>query len=112
MLQTPDSMFSYLIERVRNNLHVILCMSPVGELFRYVGAEPCSSCTPLTQAFPHRQRLLQYPALVNCTTIDWFCEWPRDALLEVAERFLDGLDLGSTEGVRNPRYTRTLLFLC
>uniref|UniRef100_H3DNF8 Dynein axonemal heavy chain 2 n=1 Tax=Tetraodon nigroviridis TaxID=99883 RepID=H3DNF8_TETNG len=79
VLQTPDSMFSYLIERVRNNLHVILCMSPVGELFR--------------------QRLLQYPALVNCTTIDWFCEWPRDALLEVAERFLDGLDLGSTEGI-------------
>lgn len=34
VMHTPDSMFSYLIERVRNNLHVILCMSPVGELFR------------------------------------------------------------------------------
>lgn len=34
VMQTPDSMFSYLIERVRNNLHVVLCMSPVGELFR------------------------------------------------------------------------------
>lgn len=36
VLQTPDSLFRYLIERVRSNLHVILCMSPVGELFRCV----------------------------------------------------------------------------
>lgn len=36
VLQTPDSLFSYLIERVRNNLHIVLCMSPVGELFRWV----------------------------------------------------------------------------
>ena len=33
---TPDAMFAYMVERVRNNLHVILCMSPVGEPFRYV----------------------------------------------------------------------------
>ncbi len=32
---TPDAIFSYLIERVRNNLHIILCMSPVGDPFRY-----------------------------------------------------------------------------
>ncbi len=32
---THDAMFNYFIERVRNNLHVILCMSPVGEPFRY-----------------------------------------------------------------------------
>jgi len=25
-----------------------------------------------------------YPGLVNCTTIDWFTEWPADALYEVA----------------------------
>ncbi|XP_073321620.1 dynein axonemal heavy chain 2 [Pagrus major] len=73
--ETPDSLFRYLIERVRSNLHIVLCMSPVGEAFR--------------------KRLLQYPALVNCTSIDWFCEWPSDALLEVAKRFLDGLELGS-----------------
>lgn len=47
-----------------------------------------------------RNRIRQYPALVNCATIDWFCEWPRDALLEVAERCLDGLSLGNEEGVR------------
>lgn len=35
VLETPHSLFSYLIERVRNNLHIVLCMSPVGEPFRY-----------------------------------------------------------------------------
>ncbi|XP_061921125.1 dynein axonemal heavy chain 2 [Entelurus aequoreus] len=78
VVETPDSLFSFLIERVRNNMHVVLCMSPVGD--------------------PFRNRILQYPALVNCTTIDWFCEWPKDALLEVAERYLEGLVLGSSEG--------------
>ncbi|XP_045920170.1 dynein axonemal heavy chain 2 isoform X2 [Micropterus dolomieu] len=80
VVETPDSLFSYLIERVRNNLHIVLCMSPVGE--------------------PFRNRILQYPALVSCTSIDWFCEWPKDALLEVAERYLDGMELGSVEGIR------------
>ncbi|XP_060896803.1 dynein axonemal heavy chain 2-like [Labrus mixtus] len=80
VVETPDSLFHYLIERVRNNLHIVLCMSPVGE--------------------PFRNRILQYPALVNCASIDWFCEWPKDALLEVAERYLDGMDLGSLEGIQ------------
>ncbi|KAM4612372.1 dynein axonemal heavy chain 2 [Polymixia lowei] len=80
VMETPDSMFSYLIERVRNNLHIVLCMSPVGQAFR--------------------NRIRQYPALVNCTTIDWFCDWPRDALLEVAERCLDGLALCSVDGIQ------------
>lgn len=53
----------------------------------------------------NRNRILQYPAIVNCTTIDWFCEWPKDALLEVAERYLDGLDLGSLKGVRGCTHT-------
>lgn len=38
-----------------------------------------------------------YPAFVNCTTIDWFSEWPNDALLEVAEKYLEPMDLGDDE---------------
>ena len=30
----PETMFNYFIERVRSNLHIILCMSPVGDIFR------------------------------------------------------------------------------
>ena len=40
-----------------------------------------------------------YPAFVNCTTIDWFSEWPADALLEVAEKYLDTMNLGNEEEV-------------
>ncbi|XP_066267393.1 dynein axonemal heavy chain 2-like isoform X1 [Branchiostoma lanceolatum] len=77
---TPEQMFAYLVERVRNNLHVVLCMSPVGE--------------------PFRNRIRQYPAFVSTTTIDWFLEWPHDALLEVAEKYLESMDLGTNEDIK------------
>lgn len=32
--ESPQSIFAFLIDRVRSNLHVVLCMSPVGEPFR------------------------------------------------------------------------------
>ncbi|KAJ1562004.1 Dynein heavy chain 2, axonemal, partial [Cladochytrium tenue] len=71
----PDYLAQVFIDRVRTNLHVILCMSPVGEAFK--------------------TRLRMFPALINCTTIDWFSEWPEDALNEVAYRYLESVDLGS-----------------
>jgi hypothetical protein len=30
----------------------------------------------------------KYPSLVNCTTIDWFLNWPTEALLAVSDHFL------------------------
>ncbi|XP_025080372.1 dynein heavy chain 2, axonemal-like isoform X3 [Pomacea canaliculata] len=74
---TTQNVFDFLINRVRTNLHVVLCMSPVGEAFR--------------------NRIRMYPALVNCTTIDWFHKWPLDALLEVADKYLSNMSLGSAE---------------
>jgi len=41
----------------------------------------------------------QYPALVNCTTIDWFSEWPPDALLEVADKYLEHTEMANEEEV-------------
>ena len=46
-----------------------------------------------------RNRMRQYPALVNCTTIDWFSEWPADALLEVADKYLEHTDMANEEEV-------------
>ena len=46
-----------------------------------------------------RNRIRMYPALVNCTTIDWFSEWPYDALLEVADKYLDAIEMANEEEV-------------
>lgn len=67
------TLYNYFIEKVKKNLHIVLCMSPIGEAFR--------------------ARLRQYSSLINCTTINWFQRWPTDALEAVANQFLSDLDL-------------------
>jgi dynein heavy chain len=69
LMETADVLWDYAINRVRDNLHVVLCMSPIGS------------------SFSNRCRM--FPGLVNCTTIDWFQEWPQEALKEVAAKFLE-----------------------
>jgi dynein heavy chain, axonemal len=65
-------MYSRFVKRVKDNLHIVLAFSPVGEVFR--------------------NRLRMFPSLVNCCTIDWFSEWPDEALLEVARAQLARID--------------------
>ncbi|XP_017758914.1 PREDICTED: dynein heavy chain 1, axonemal-like, partial [Eufriesea mexicana] len=75
-----SNLFSAYVKTVRNNLHVVVTMSPIGETFR--------------------ARIRQFPALVNCCTIDWFCPWPDAALQSVAMRFLTDIqDESITENV-------------
>ncbi|KAL8563604.1 Dynein heavy chain 1, axonemal [Nucella lapillus] len=77
---TKTNLFSAYTKIVRNNLHTVITMSPLGEVFR--------------------ARLRQFPALVNCCTIDWFSEWPADALKSVAMCFLGDLpELDCTDAV-------------
>jgi len=33
-----------------------------------------------------------FPGLINCTQIDWFHEWPRNALNDVALKFLKEIE--------------------
>ncbi|XP_037045747.1 dynein heavy chain 2, axonemal [Bradysia coprophila] len=68
IVQTSDAMIGFFMERARSNLHIIMCMSPIGEQFRTY--------------------IRQYPALVNNTTIDWFHAWPERALHAVANKYL------------------------
>ena len=51
--------------RVVKRIHIVLAMSPIGDIFS--------------------QRLRNFPSLVACSTIDWFAEWPEDALQSVAK---------------------------
>ncbi|XP_075946793.1 dynein axonemal heavy chain 6 [Anarhichas minor] len=72
-----DELFQYFLSRVRERLHIVLCMSPVGDAFR--------------------SRCRMFPSLVNCCTIDWFVQWPREALLSVSQAFFQDVDFGSEE---------------
>ncbi|XP_078146083.1 dynein axonemal heavy chain 6 [Centroberyx gerrardi] len=72
-----DEVFQFFISRVREKLHIVLCMSPVGDAFR--------------------SRCRMFPSLVNCCTIDWFVQWPREALLSVSQTFFQDVDFGSEE---------------
>ena len=38
-----------------------------------------------------------FPGVINCTSIDWFHEWPLDALLDVSSRFLNEVEFPSQE---------------
>ena len=38
-----------------------------------------------------------FPSLVNCCTIDWFIEWPQEALLSVAQTAFEDIDLDTDE---------------
>lgn len=78
---SPDQLFDFFLDKVRKNFHLCLCFSPVGDAFRI--------------------RARMFPAVINCTSMDYFHEWPRDALIDVATRFLAEVDLeGAEEGVR------------
>lgn len=73
LIDNKDNCWNFYIQRVRKNLHMCLCFSPVGESFR--------------------SRSRKFPALVNCTVIDWFHPWPEDALLSVASKFLSDVEM-------------------
>jgi dynein heavy chain len=42
-----------------------------------------------------------FSALINCTSIDWFHEWPEDALVGVAKRFLNEVTILPNEDLRD-----------
>lgn len=66
---TNNDLYAYFVERTRDNLHIVLCFSPVGQKFR--------------------DRARKFPALFNECTIDWFLPWPEEALISVASTFIN-----------------------
>lgn len=53
-------------------MHVVLALSPVGSALRV--------------------RMRMFPSIVNCCTIDWLNPWPQEALMTVANMFLESLE--------------------
>lgn len=68
MSDSPDICWEYFVGKCRDNLHVVLAMSPSGDKLRV--------------------RCRSFPGLVSASVIDWFQPWPADALEKVAQYFL------------------------
>ncbi|XP_071484907.1 dynein axonemal heavy chain 12-like [Diadema antillarum] len=74
---SPLALFAFFVNRCKENLHIIIAFSPIGNTFR--------------------NRLRQFPSLINCCTIDWFQAWPEDALERVANKFLETVEMEEEE---------------
>uniref|UniRef100_A0A8C3TFB6 Dynein axonemal heavy chain 14 n=1 Tax=Chelydra serpentina TaxID=8475 RepID=A0A8C3TFB6_CHESE len=66
-----EAILSFFI--VRSKLHIVLATSPAGLNFR--------------------QLCRIYPAIVNCSTVDWYDNWPEEALLHVAKSYFSHEDI-------------------
>ena len=67
-----ENIYGFYLQRMRDNLHIVLCLSPVGESFR--------------------MRVRMFPSLVNCCAINWIQSWPEEALLSVSSKFILEID--------------------
>jgi dynein heavy chain len=65
---SQDNLKQFFIDKVRDNLHIFICMSP------------------MNPKFPERAR--KFPGLVSCPTINWFLPWPKDALVALSTYFI------------------------
>lgn len=65
---TKESVWNYFIQKSVSNMHIVLAMSPVGDILK--------------------TRCRNFPGLVNNVSIDWFTAWPKQALHAVASQFL------------------------
>jgi dynein heavy chain, axonemal len=77
ILDSKDNCVKFFFDRVRKNLHMAICFSPVGDSFR--------------------NRAKKFPAIVNSTVIDYFHPWPKEALLSVASKFLEEVEMPTDE---------------
>ena len=68
IVESSENCWNFYVNRCRQNLHIILAMSPSGETLRV--------------------RCRNFPGMVSATVMDWFFPWPEDALRKVAEYFL------------------------
>ena len=79
-IDSYDNLWNFFTSRVRDNLHLCLCFSPVGDKFS--------------------KRARDFPGLINGCTIDWFLPWPQDALVAVSTKFIGDFEMACDESVK------------
>lgn len=81
--EDPSTMllWQYFINRVKDNLHTVLCFSPVGTKFR--------------------TRAQKFPSLFSQCNIDWFLPWPEEALISVSDKFLNSFKISNPQSVKD-----------
>nr|XP_051708760.1 dynein axonemal heavy chain 11 isoform X1 [Oryctolagus cuniculus] len=72
MVDSRENCWRFFMARVQLQLKMALCFSPVGHTLR--------------------TRARKFPAIVNCTAIDWFHTWPQEALVSVSRTFIEEID--------------------
>ncbi|CAJ1345300.1 unnamed protein product [Effrenium voratum] len=80
------NMYNYLMDRLRDNLHVCLCFSPVNAKF------------PI--------RAQKFPAVFT-VNINWFMPWPEAALVAVSSAFLSNYKLDCSESDKGKLFALT-----
>lgn len=73
LVENKENCWNFFINKCRDNLHIVLAMSPAGDSLRI--------------------RCRNFPGLVSSTSIDWFLPWPSQALEAVAGKFLQQVDV-------------------
>jgi dynein heavy chain len=75
-LRINEDPVEFFVKRVKDKLHIVLAMSPIGDTLR--------------------TRVRNFPSFVNCCTIDWLDPWPVDALMTVSKKMLEDTFKGQT----------------
>lgn len=78
---TSAQMWSYFLNRVKDNLHTVLCFSPIGNKFR--------------------ERAQKFPSLFSQCSIDWFLQWPLEALVDVSKKIIGDFNINCTKEVKH-----------
>ena len=83
--ETPTNLQQYFFDLAKDNLHIVLCFSPVDAKFS--------------------ERARKFPGLFSGCTIDWFLPWPEEALVSVSRGFLGDYAMETPDETKNELMT-------
>ena len=73
-------LWNFFLNRVKDNLHMVLAFSPVNAKFR--------------------ERAQKFPTVFSGCAIDWFLPWPEEALISVSTKFLSEIEIDCSKNTK------------